>query len=185
MEPKLSVRSGRRLPAGVLLLTGALGVAAVAAPAPPPGHNVHLVQEASTGTFWRGGAPKRETIQALADAARSRGRAVTLVDLRKPATRDDLSGKGGRLSPAGEAAAARALGLRYLAVSALDRRLPERLQQALKAGDVYMHCMYGVNRTGYATARYSHATGAKVNTEKLGKRDWSQGIQYQKGLGRG
>jgi hypothetical protein len=161
----------------------ALSTTALAAPA-PPGHNVHLVRETPTGRFWRGGAPRRDTLEALAAQARQRGVTVTLVDLRKPANADDRSGKTGRLAPKDEEAAARKLGMRYLAISALDRSLNDRLAAALKQGDVYMHCMYGVNRTGFATARYCRGTGAKVSTQGLGKRDWQQGDRFQARVGR-
>lgn len=143
---------------------------------------MYLVQEKEGNRFWRGGAPKPETVEALAKAAKSRGVTVTFVDLRKPANSDDCSGKGGRLSPSAEEAVAKKLGLQYLAVSALDRGLPARLQFAQKQGDVYMHCMYGVNRTGFATARYARATGATVRDEGLGKRDWKQGDAFQQRL---
>ncbi|HEU4753600.1 MAG TPA: hypothetical protein VFU47_10875, partial [Armatimonadota bacterium] len=149
--------------------------ACLAAPAPPPGFNVHLVQESGKSRFWRGGAPKRDTLAALAASARQRGVTVTMVDLRKPPYQDDLSGKGGRLSPKAEEAAAKQLGIRYLLISALDRQLPARLQAALKSGDIYMHCMYGVNRTGFATARYARACGVETGRQGLGKRDWQQG----------
>jgi hypothetical protein len=39
--------------------------------------------------------------------------------------------------------------------------------------------MYGVNRTGFATARYARSTGAKVPDDGLGKRDWKQGDAFQ------
>ena len=170
-----------------LLITGPLFAApqatfAATAPTTPPGFNVHLAQETPTGRFWRGGAPKPETIQALAKDAKARGVTVTFIDLRQPANKDDRSGKGGRLSPDAEKALATRLGLRYEAVNALDKGLPNRLTAALKQGDIYMHCMYGVNRTGFAAARYSVATGAKNPTTGLGKRDWKQGEAFQKRL---
>ena len=152
------------------------------APTAPPGFNVHLAQETTTGRFWRGGAPKPETIQALAKDAKARGVTVTFIDLRAPANKDDRSGKGGRLTPDSEKALATKLGLRYEAINALDKKLPARLTAALKQGDIYMHCMYGVNRTGFATARYAVATGTKTSTDKLGKRDWKQGEAFQKRL---
>lgn len=164
------------------LLSVAVGTVAAAAPTPPPGFNVRVVQEKETGTFWRGGAPKRETVEALAKSAKARGVTVTFIDLRKPANSDDRSGKGGRLSPAAEEALAKKLGLQYQAINALDRELPARLEAAQKRGDVYMHCMYGVNRTGFATARFARATGAQVPDEGLGKRDWKQGDAFQQRL---
>lgn len=168
----------------LLVLATAPGLAALAAPAPPPGFNVHLVQEQAPTRFWRGGAPKPETVEALAKAAKARGVTVTFIDLRKPANSDDRSGKGGRLSPTDEEALAKKLGLQYQAVNALDRDLPARLEAAQKRGDVYMHCMYGVNRTGFATARFARSTGAKVPDEGLGKRDWKQGDAFQARVGK-
>jgi hypothetical protein len=166
--------------ASLLLTAGG----ALAAPPPPPGFNVHLVRETDSGRFWRGGAPKQETLAALLKSARSRGVDLTLVDLRKPANSDDRSGKGSRLSPAAEEAAAKKQGFRYVAISALDRELPKSLDAALKRGDVYMHCMYGVNRTGFATARYARANGVKVPDKGLGKRDWKQGDAFQLRVGK-
>jgi hypothetical protein len=170
-----------------VLLAAALLVAGAAAgaPQPPPGFNVHLVHENARGRFWRGGAPRRETLDALAAGARKRGVTVTLVDLRTPPNRDDQSGKGGRLSPKDEAALAQKLGMRYLPLSALDRKLGAQLKEAVARGDVYMHCMYGVNRTGFATARFARAEDLKVSTEGLGRRDWKQGDTFQSQLGRG
>lgn len=168
--------------AALLVLAAAPVFVAHAAPAPPPGFNVHLVQEKETARFWRGGAPKPETVEALAKAAKARGVTVTFIDLRKPANSDDRSGKGGRLSPAAEEALAKKLGLRYEAINALDRALPARLQAAQTKGDVYIHCMYGVNRTGFAVARYARSTGAKVPDDGLGKRDWKQGDAFQQRL---
>jgi hypothetical protein len=181
--PELSAlrRAGWAIATALSLGFSAAAGAAVQA---PPGHNVHLVQETRNTRFWRGGAPRRDTLEALAAAARSRGVTVTLVDLRKPATRDDLTAKGDRLSPAKEEALAKRLGLRYLSISALDQRLDGRLRNLVKQGDVYMHCMYGVNRTGFATARYARAAGIKVSTTALGKRDWQQGDRFQAGLER-
>jgi hypothetical protein len=164
-----------------LALLLATGISAPAPPA-PPGFNVHLVREIPTGRFWRGGAPRPDTLQALAASAQARKARVTLIDLRSPAHADDLSGKGGRLSPAREAEEARKLGLRYESVSALDRHLLERVQAALEQGDVYLHCMYGVNRTGFAAARYARATGQQIGTEGLGPRDWRQGDRFQERL---
>ena len=163
------------LAAASLLAAGSLWVA----PAPPPAKNVHLVREAETGRFWRGAAPRKDTLRALAASARERGVKVTLVDLRKPATKDDLSGRDSKLTPKGEAALAKDLGMEYLAISALDKSLPSRLEQALRRGDIYMHCMYGVNRTGFATARYARAGKHNLGTKGLGVRDWKQGDAFQ------
>jgi hypothetical protein len=174
----------RRTPLALLPLLLLAGPASAVLPAPkaPPGFNVHLVTLTSTTRFWRGGAPKRDTVEALARDARERGVTVTFVDLRKPANSDDRSGKGGRLAPTEEQALAEKHGLRYEAISALDRQLPDRLEAALKRGDIYMHCMYGVNRTGFAAARYAVATGTRPSTTSLGKRDWKQGEAFQRRL---
>src|SRR5438552_2973210 len=102
----------RSVSAASLLAVGLLS-AATAAPAPPPGFNVHLVRETGSSRFWRGGAPRKDTLGALASAARKRGVSVTLIDLRAPASADDRSGKSGRLAPADEAALAPKLGLQY------------------------------------------------------------------------
>jgi hypothetical protein len=161
----------------ILPLFGAPAAATDAVP--PPGHNVHLVQESPSGRFWRGGAPGADTLEALARTAKARGKTATLIDLRTPPNRDDQSGKGGRLAPKAEAALAKRLGLRYVAVSALDKALPARLKQAAQSGDVYIHCMYGVNRTGFAVARYARATKQQVDRAGLGKRDYAQGDAFQ------
>jgi hypothetical protein len=183
--PDTLARPAARL-ARSLFLTAAVPVlllpARAAEPTAPPGFNVHLVHSTARGRFWRGGAPRRDTLAALASSARARGVQVTLVDLRKPANRDDQSGKAGRLSPAGEAKAARELGFHYLSISALDRKLPDRLNEAMARGDIYMHCMYGVNRTGFAAARYARALKVKVPAQGLGKRDWAQGDRFQRSI---
>jgi len=146
----------------------------------PPGFNVYVVEQKPGSTFYRGGAPRKDTMEALARAAKAKGKTVTLVDLRiKPTFKDDTSGKGGRLSPAQEEAMAKKLGLRYVAINALQKDLPAQLRQFQKHGDVYIHCMYGVNRTGFAVARYAKAHNVKVNTERLGKRDVRQGDAFQ------
>jgi hypothetical protein len=166
----------------ITLYAAALGVCLSApgvASGPPPGFNVHSVQSTPQSRFWRGGAPRKDTMEALVREAKSRGVTVTFVDLRTPPNSDDRSGKAGRLSPAAEAALAKKLGARYVAISALDKQLPARLKELRRQGDVYMHCMYGVNRTGFAAARYARATGAKISTEGLGKRDWKQGDAFQ------
>jgi hypothetical protein len=168
-------------PAPAIVLSAA---AALAAPQPPPGFNVHLVEDTGRSRFWRGGAPRQDTVQALAKSARARGVTVTFVDLRTPPNSDDRSGKGGRLSPAAQAATAKKLGLRYVSVSALDKGLPGKLQSWQKQGDIYMHCMYGVNRTGFATARFARAKGVEVPTKGLGKRDWKQGEAFQARVGK-
>lgn len=145
----------------------------------PPGFNVHVVREKDGTRFLRGGAPRKDTLQSLAQSAKARGVPVTLVDLRHPANGDDRSGKGGRLSPKQEEAEARRLGFRYVSVSALSAGLPERLEKLRQEGDVYLHCMYGVNRTGFAVARYAHAHGTQPSRTGLGKRDWRQGVAHE------
>jgi hypothetical protein len=172
----------RLLLASLAALT--LAPAGYTAGSPVPGFNVHTVQEKDGKRFLRGGAPRKDTVEALARSARARGVTVTFVDLRKPANADDRSGKAGRLSPAQEEAMARKLGLRYVAVSALDRSLPEQLRRYQQDGDIYMHCMYGVNRTGFAAARFATAHKLKISTEGLGKRDVKQGEAFQRGLRR-
>lgn len=171
----------RSLPA-VLVLTFALSPAAAAQV--PPGFNVHVVEKKAGSTFYRGGAPRKDTMEALVKAAKAKGKTVTLVDLRKPAFKDDHSGKGGRLSPAQEATMARKMGARYVAVNALTKDLPAQLRKFQQQGDVYIHCMYGVNRTGFAVARYARAHKLKVDTTKLGKRDIKQGDTFQANLER-
>lgn len=147
-----------------------------------PGFNVHTVQEAGGKRFLRGGAPRLDTLAALAKDARVRKTVVTLVDLRHPAKKDDVSGKEGRLAPDVEEAQAKKLGIRYLSVSAMDKGLPQELARLQKSGDIYLHCMYGVNRTGFAVARYARATKLKVDTTGLGKRDMADGEAFQKRL---
>ena len=149
-------------------------------PPAPPGINIHLVHSGEKGTFWRGAAPLRDTMKALQKEAQLRGRKVTLIDLRHPANADDRSGKSGRLTPAGEEKMASELGLRYRSVSAFERDLPHQIRKALQEGDVYIHCMYGVNRTGFAVARYATAHRLKVERTGLGPRDWSDGAAYQR-----
>jgi hypothetical protein len=154
-----------------------LGAAAAEA---PPGHNIHLVREVDGHRFWRGGAPTKETVRSLVDAAIARKLQVTFVDLRSPDTADDRSGKGGRLSPTEEKALAEKSGARYVCISALKKPLVDTLTDSLKRGDVYMHCMYGVNRTGFACARYATALKIDIPRDSLGKRDWEQGVAFQK-----
>jgi len=177
MPPSLYARAAVGL---TLCFAGGLALAAPApAPGTPPGFNVHRVAAHERGAVWRGGAPRKDTLAALAASAKARWVTVTLIDLRTPPNTDDRSGKAGRLAPKDEAALAAKLGLRYLPVSALSKELPSRIEEAARQGDVYMHCMYGVNRTGFAVARYARATGREVDREGLGKRDWSQGFAFQ------
>lgn len=167
----------------VLVLSAAAFVPAVDAAAQPskvPGFNVHVVQQKPGSTFYRGGAPRKDTMEALARAAKAKGKTATLVDLRiKPTFKDDTSGKGGRLTPAQEAAMAKKLGIRYVAINALQKDLPAQLRKFQQHGDIYIHCMYGVNRTGFAVARFAKAAKVKVPTQGLGKRDVRQGDAFQ------
>jgi hypothetical protein len=39
--------------------------------------------------------------------------------------------------------------------------------------------MYGVNRTGFAVARYATAKGLDVGREGLGVRDWRDGAAFE------
>jgi hypothetical protein len=170
-----------------ILLCALVAPAARADPAAVPGFNVHTVQKADGKRFLRGGAPRPDTLAALAKDAKARKTVVTLVDLRHPAKKDDRSGKEGRLAPDREEAQARKLGIRYVSISAMDKGLPQELARLQKSGDVYIHCMYGVNRTGFAVARYARSAKIKVDTTGLGKRDVADGDAFQKrleGLGR-
>jgi hypothetical protein len=130
--------------------------------------------------LWRGGAPRQDTLQAL----HRTGHKVTLIDLRHPANTDDKSGKEGRLSPQDEARLSRQLGFRYVSISALDKNLPVVMDQALSRGDVYIHCMYGANRTGFAVGRYATADKVDVPRDGLGTRDWNEGTDFQQRLER-
>lgn len=146
----------------------------------PPGFNVHLVfDHKDKGLFWRGGGPRPDTMQFLAEEARRRHRPLTLIDLRHPANRDDVSGKGGRLSPAGEEKMASSLGLRYHSISALDEGAVAYIAGALKEGDVYVHCMYGVNRTGFMVGRYATSKRLEVDRTGMGTRDYRDGVKFQ------
>lgn len=170
--------------ATLCLTLGLLSGAHCAAPNSPipPGKNVHRVAEVETGVFWRGAAPLSETLTALASSAKGRKRSVTLLDLRSPANSDDRSRKGGRHSPESESAAAKALGIRYRAISALDKDLVKVINTALSSGDVYIHCMYGVNRTGFAVGRWARSKGSddsRIDRTGLGDRDWRQGWEFQ------
>ena len=148
--------------------------------ATPPGFNVHQVfDHQDKETFWRGGGPRQDTLQFLASEARRKHRPLTLIDLRHPANQDDVSGKQGRLSPAAEAKMASALGLRYHSISALDTGAIALIAEALRQGDVYVHCMYGVNRTGFAVGRYATAKHIEVERAGMGTRDYRDGVKFQ------
>jgi hypothetical protein len=167
------------------IVSAALAVlllAAAPAGADPPGFNVHEVTTVHGHTMWRGGAPTPETMKALAKAAKTDG-AVTIFDLRHPDNSDDNSGKGGRLSPSGEAKMAQQYGLRYVSVSALGKNLPEQIDAALKKGDVYIHCMYGVNRTGFACGRLATRDHLTIERKGIGARDYDQGAAFEKKQG--
>lgn len=146
----------------------------------PPGFNIHLVRPHDGHRFYRGGAPRGDTFKTLVSAARARGVIVTFIDLRHPPSTDDESGKGGRLAPAAEQKMATAEHMGYVSVSALDKTLLARIDEALAQGDVYLHCMYGVNRTGFAIGRYATGRKLAVDRDGLGERDYSQGEAFQK-----
>ena len=171
-----------------LLMATLLVAPAVAAPldlpaaAQPPGHNVHLVVKKEQNSFWRGGGPTRETMLALQAGAKELNHPVTLIDLRHPPFNDDWISHAGRLTPDGEEKMARELGLRYHSISALDKGLIKLIDEALAQGDVYIHCHYGVNRTGFAVGRYATARELEVDRAKMGERDWNQGVAFQKRL---
>ena len=150
----------------------------------PSGINVHYVAGGEKGVFWRGAAPRRDTLQALLKSAQARNVKVTLIDLRHPANSDDRSGKSGRLSPHSENQACQEMGLHYESVSAMDGNLIGVLKEALARGDVYIHCMYGVNRTGFAVGRFATAQRLKVERDGLGRRDWEQGVRWQQRVNR-
>ena len=148
----------------------------------PPGHIVHLVVKKEQNSFWRGGGPTRETMLALQAGAKEFNHPVTLIDLRHPPFNDDWISHAGRLTPDGEEKMAKELGLRYHSISALDKGLIKLIDEALAEGDVYIHCHYGVNRTGFAVGRYATARDLEVDRTKLGERDWNQGVAFQKRL---
>jgi hypothetical protein len=147
-----------------------------------PGHNIHLVIDEHGHHFWRGGSPKLETLKALQTSASLRHTSVTLIDLRHPSTSDDLTGKEGRLAPADEAKAAKRLGFHYRSISSLDPALVPVIDDALRRGDVYIHCMYGVNRTGIALGRYCVAHQEKLDRNGTEPRDFKHGEHLQQQL---
>jgi len=71
----------------------------------------------------------------------------------------------------------------YVSISALDGSLAERLHGLLARGDVYMHCMYGHNRTGFAAARYATAMHIKIDRGGLSRRDYALGAAFEKRRG--
>ena len=158
-------------------LRGAAGGVSEAA---PPARNVHLVLKRDGNLFWRGAAPRSDTVEALLRAARARNVQVTLIDLRHPFTRDDLTGAERKLTPAQESKLAEQLGAHYHSLSAMDKKLPSLIDAALKKGDVYIHCMYGVNRTGFAVARFALAEHEQPDRVGLGKKDWDEGAAFQR-----
>ncbi len=149
-------------------------------PVAPPGFNVHLVEARPGGRFWRGGAPRLDTAATLLRSARERRVHLTLLDLRFPPNTDDRLPKGGRLTPDGEKRWAQQAGVTHQPISALDPSLPARIEAALARGDVYLHCMYGVNRTGFAVGRWATARSRNPDRAGLGKRDWKQGVAFEK-----
>lgn len=152
-------------------------------PEAPPGPNVHLVRETETGHLWRGGGPRVKTLEALQQSASERNVKVTLFDLRHPSNADDRSGKDGRLSPQDEQKWAAEHGLTYRSHSSFEDDLPALIDKALAEGDVYVHCMYGVNRTGFTVGRYCTRYGLKIDRSGMGERDWNQGVAWQKRVG--
>lgn len=148
--------------------------------APPPGFNIHLVREAYDHVLWRGGAPRRDTLEGLQKLAQERHIPLTLIDLRYPSQYYDKDHNEGRLSPAEEARLARALGLRYQTTSSRSAGLPARIDKALQEGDVYVHCMFGVNRTGFTMARYATAYGLEFDRAFLGESDWEAGVLHER-----
>lgn len=145
----------------------------------PTGHNVFKVLETDRSILWRGGAPSKETILELAEFSKKYNRSVTLIDLRKPERAYDLSGDNGGLTSVEEKNLSERNGLNYLRISALDPSFCEVVIDKLKAGDVYLHCMYGVNRTGFAIGRLSIDQGAEFDIEGLGKRDVRSGENFE------
>lgn len=143
------------------------------------GHNVYKVLESPNSILWRGGAPTNETISDLAEFSKKHNRKVTLIDLRKPERAYDLSGDNGGLTSYEEKNLSKSNGLNYLRISALDPAFCDIVTEKLKGGDVYLHCMYGVNRTGFAIGRLSIDQGATFDTEGLGKRDVRSGENFE------
>ncbi|GEM_PF-6931894 len=145
----------------------------------PTAHNVYKVLEGDRSILWRGGAPTKETILELAEFSKKHNRSVTLIDLRKPERDYDRSGDNGGLTIHEEKNLSESNGLNYLRISALDSKFCEVLGEKLKEGDVYLHCMYGVNRTGFAIGRFSIDQGAEYDIEGLGKRDVRSGEKFE------
>lgn len=150
----------------------------------PPGFNVHFVCSYGWGKMWRGGAPTAQTLAWLGRHARQHNLTLTLIDLRAPASSDDVSGKGKRFTPTQEKLWARREHHAYYSMSALDAKLLPTLEQARRKGDVYIHCMYGVNRTGFAIGRFTVSTGAAIDKSGLGARDIKQGVDFQHAKGK-
>lgn len=167
---------------GVLAVSAALLLArtSTAAPDTLPGINVHLVRTTQTGRFWRGSAPLPETLEALAASAHRRHTSVTVIDLRYPVRKMDEVIQNGRLRPWDEVPVCQKLGLRYLTFSEFRPDLPAQIAKALAQGDVYLHCMYGKNRTGFAVARYACANNLVLNYDGLGEGDVIGGVAFQR-----
>ena len=140
---------------------------------------MYKVLEGDRSILWRGGAPTKETILELAEFSKKHNRSVTLIDLRKPERDYDRSGDNGGLTIHEEKNLSESNGLNYLRISALDSKFCEVLGEKLKEGDVYLHCMYGVNRTGFAIGRFSIDQGAEYDIEGLGKRDVRSGEKFE------
>ena len=148
----------------------------------PPALNVHLVQRTPSGNLWRGAAPRLDTLQALQRSSKQRHTEVTIIDLRLPISDDDNSERDSRLTPLDESRLSNELGLHYCTVSKKDKKLPSIIAEAVAKGDVYIHCMYGENRTGFAVARYATAGNLTTDRQGLAKRDWDNGTRYQQKL---
>jgi tyrosine-protein phosphatase SIW14 len=129
----------------VLLLLGSLGEARPhTAPATEFSgvHRFHQVNE----HIYRGALPTPEGLQRLARLG-----IATVLDLRSP---DERSGR--------EARQVTALGMQYVNVPMSGLRIPtqEQVEQALqvvedpKRWPVFVHCRYGVDRTGTVIACY-------------------------------
>ncbi len=147
-----------------------------------PGHNVHVVSASEGYLFLRGAAPTTQTMSWLLEVAKKTGLPLTMVDLRVPVRDYDKNGEGGRLSPATEKGLTEKAGHTYVPRSALAKTFGEDLAAiaAQPRGIVYLHCQYGVNRTGFAIGRLHKLTGMDFDRTGLGDRDFKQGVAYQK-----
>lgn len=146
-----------------------------------PGYNIHIVEHSPGKLVLRGGAPTKGTMDWLNRVAKENNLPLTVVDLRTPARPYDLNKEGGRLTPTEEKSHLLALGHQYAPMSALGKTFGHDLNNIVgKEGIVYIHCQYGVNRTGFAIGRLSKLTGKQFDRTGLGDRDFKQGVNYQK-----